>query len=174
MASMKCLLVAFALLLPTGIQGEQFALVHIGYADGDPQGDYLLVPGKDGLVSLSPIGRGMSDAKPEGIVAEIEKSYPQMAGMITSSVVEIDTAKLVASGMVRVFGRVENPGDQRASSLAENVAAATPTPFGSVKRVMLVRKQKRLVLDLGKKSHAEMTLEPGDIVFVPIKAFYGR
>jgi hypothetical protein len=69
---------------------------------------------------------------------------------------------------------VKNPGEQRAASLAENIAAATPTSFGSVKRVLVIRKQKRLILDLGNKIHAATILEPGDVVFVPIKVLYGR
>lgn len=172
--TMKSLVAALALCLSASLQGAQFVLVQIGYAGGGPQGDHMLKPDKDGLVSLSLIGKGMGKVKADGIVSEIEKSYPQLEGMVTTSVVEIDTAKLVASGKIQVSGQVKTPGEYPASSLAESVTAATPTPFGSVKRILVLRKQTRRVLDLGNKSHAATKLEPGDFVFVPVKDLYGR
>lgn len=170
---MEKLAVALALCLSASLQGGQWVLVHIDYAGGGPQGDHMLIPDKDGLVSLDPIAKGMSKVKSDGIASEIERSYPELAERVTVGAIEVDTAKLVASGKIQVAGQVKNQGAYPAATLAENVAAATPTPFGSVKRILVVRKEKRLVLDLGNKSHAAMKLEPGDVVFVPMKHVIG-
>lgn len=148
-------------------------LVHIDYAGGGPQGDHMLIPNKDGLVSLDPIAKGMFKVKPDGIAAEIERSYPELADRVTTGVIEVDTAKLVASGKIQVAGQVKNPGTYLAATLEENMATAIPTPFGSVKRILVLRMQRRLVLDLGDKSHAATKLEPGDVVFVPMKHVIG-
>ena len=171
---MKSLVAALIFCLPASLQAGHFVLVQIGYAGGGPQGDHMLIPDKDGLVSLSLIGKGMGKVKADGIISEIEKSHPQLAGLVTTSVVEIDTAKLVASGKIQVSGQVKAPGEYPASSLVESVAAATPTPFGSVKRILVLRKQTRQVLDLGNNSHAATKLEPGDFVFVPMKYLIGK
>ena len=170
---MKAVVVAIALCLAASLQGSPLVLVQIDYAGGGPQGDHMLIPDKEGLVSLDPIAKGMSKVKPDGIASEIERSYPELAGRITTGVIEVDTAKIVASGKIQIAGQVKNPGVYPAATLAEKMAAATPTPFGSVKRILVVRKQKRLVLDLGDKSHAATKLVPGDVVFVPMKHVIG-
>lgn len=170
---MKKLVVALALCLSASLQGGQWVLVHIDYAGGGPQGDHMLIPDKDGLVTLDPIAKGMPKVKPDGIASEIERSYPELAGRITTGVIEVDAAKLVASGKVQVAGQVKNLGTYLAATLEETMATAIPTPFGSVKRILVVRKQKRLVLDLGNEGHAATKLVPGDVVFVPMKHVIG-
>lgn len=133
----------------------------------------MLIPDKDGLVSLDPIAKGMSKVKSDGIASEIERSYPELADRITTGVIEVDTAKLVAAGKIQVTGQVKNPGAYLAATLEKSMATAIPTPFGSVKRILVVRKQKRLILDLGNEGHAATKLDPGDVVFVPMKHVIG-
>jgi hypothetical protein len=172
----KIVFVALALLLPSCLQGAQFVLVNIGYAGGGPQGDYLLVPGKNGLISLKSFGeqKELPDVKADGIVAALEDAYPRLRGMIKSRMIEIDTERLVAVGRIYVLGQLTNEGEQPAATLAESMSVAEPTAFGAVKRIQVIRKEKRFSRDLTNKVHATAKLEPGDIILVPMKRLIGR
>ena len=172
----KSIFVSLALCFPAYLQGAQLFLVHFEYAGPGPQGSYLLATGKDGLVPLGPIGDGkkLPSVKADGIVEALEKAYPGFAGWITAAEISVDTEKLTASGNVQVFGQVAKAGEQPAALLAESMEAAAPTAFGAVTRIQVIRKQKRLLYNLKNQAHAATKLEPGDIVFVPMKQVFGR
>ena len=159
------------------LQGAGLFLVDIGYAERTtPQGTYLVVQGKDGLVSLDSISdsKKLPAAKVEEIVPALEKAYPDLVGMISVREVYADAGRLAESGKVYVTGQVEHGGVQPAASLGTCIATAKATPFAAVTRIEVIRKEKLHVYDLRKKENADTKLEPGDIVLVPQKRIIGQ
>jgi small ligand-binding sensory domain FIST len=173
----KWLPMAFLGSLISCLQGGELVLVGIEYAErGGPQGTYMLVQGKDGLVSLAAIdaAKELPNIKVGDIVPTLEKEYSYLAGKITVIEIAADSGKLAATGKVHVMGQVKKEGDQPADSLASCIATAEPTEFGAVRRIQVVRKGNRLLFDLRNPTHAETKLESGDIVHVPMKMIIGR
>jgi len=168
---------ALGAVLTTCLQGGDFFLVNIGYAERPgPQGSYLLVKNEDGLVSSDPNSdlEKLPAVKVEGIVPALEEAYPYLEGLISVAEIEVDPGKLMAAGEIQVMGQVENAGKQPADTLSASIASAKPTAFGALTRIQVVRKQKSHVYDLKKQEHADAKLEPGDVVFVPMKKVIGR
>jgi protein involved in polysaccharide export with SLBB domain len=80
--------------------------------------------------------------------------------------------------IVTVGGQVRAPGPvefKKKLSLYEAIQAARgANEFGSMKRVKLLRDGKATVYDMSDDKQKLVTLEPGDIVEVPQKNFFGR
>ncbi|RYD61346.1 MAG: hypothetical protein EOP83_17235 [Verrucomicrobiaceae bacterium] len=146
--------------------------MNIGYSQGmGPDGSYLFAKDEKGIVIPDPQSdlKKFTGLKIQDIVPALEKAYPDLAGRAAAIEVDVEVEKLAAAGKVHVLGQVENSGDQPAAC----IASAKATPFGALSRVQVIRKQKHHTYDLKKKENADIKLEPGDVVLVPMKKVIG-
>jgi hypothetical protein len=58
--------------------------------------------------------------------------------------------------------------------LDDSQRTIAPTEFGAVRRIQVIRKGRNHLYDLSNEAHAETKLEPGDVVYIPIKKVTGR
>ena len=113
--------------------------------------------------------------KPEVLAAALEARYrgAQIFRSPTFQVVSDTEGAALDESVVHLGGQVGRPGPvkyQRGLSLWQAIqAGGGPTPFGTLKRVQLLRGGKQRQYDLTKLENMQITLEPNDSIEVPQK-----
>jgi len=113
--------------------------------------------------------------KPESLAAALEARYrsAQIYRNPTFQVVSDTEGAALDESVVHMGGQIGRAGPvkfQRGLTLWQAIqAAGGPSPFGTLKRVQLLRGGKQRQYDLTKLENMQITLEPNDSIEVPQK-----
>lgn len=137
---------------------------------------YVYMPLLEGGIKAS----GMSTS---ALARKIEQAY-KAAGMYKDPRIAIVSAQDDRDRqesqrlLVSIGGFVKSPGQRpfiQGMTLYQAVAAAGgETAFGSIRRVELLRKNRRTVYDLRRTDHMAVRVYPGDTINVPQKDWKGH
>ena len=116
---------------------------------------------------------------PQALAASIEAAY-RSAEIYTRPTIQVfaSTDETLQKLRVTVGGQVGNPGPVeyvRGLTIYDAVQAAKgATPFGSMKRVSLIRGSQRKEYDLTQTKFMNIQVEPNDTIMVPQKTMLGQ
>ena len=130
----------------------------------------------NGTINMPFIGQvTAAGLKPEVLAAAIESRYrsAQIYRNPTFQVVSDTEGAALDEAVVHMGGQIGRTGPvkfQRGITLWQAIqAAGGPTPFGTLKRVQLLRNGKQRQYDLTQLENKQITLEPNDSIEVPQK-----
>jgi protein involved in polysaccharide export with SLBB domain len=153
-----------------GVPSEEMALV---------SGTYTVSEG--GMISMPLLSGPIRAAglSPTSLARSIEAAYRAEKIYTTPTINVISsTDETLAELMVTVGGQVNSPGPVkyvRGLTLYNAVQAAKgATPFGSMKRVRLIRNGQSKEYNLNETKHMNILVEPNDTIQVPQKDFLGN
>jgi protein involved in polysaccharide export with SLBB domain len=177
--STTLVLLAFALCsLSAQIQsGRSVAIAVLGIPQeekGRIDGSYPVA--ENGTINMPFIGQvRAAGLKPEVLAAALEARYrsAQIYRNPTFQVVADVEGGALEEMVVHVGGSVQKPGPQkfnRGLTLWQAIqSAGGPTPFGTIKRVKLLRAGKQREYDLSELTNMQIPLQPNDSIEVPQK-----
>lgn len=152
----------------------------VGYTEGSfPQLDgFHFVDEKHG-VSLPHLGRFLTKGKTlNQLRADVREAFVKKS-KLNKDVIYLGLFKPPSLKGVLVFGQVKKSGElaikqEMTLGLALEKAGGA-TPFGSARRVQLLRNGKRYVYDLkNNKKHLGVVMQSKDILYIPQKRWVGR
>jgi len=130
----------------------------------------------NGTINMPFIGQvRAAGLKPEVLAAALEARYrgAQIYRNPTFQVVSDTEGAALDEAVVHMGGQIGRAGPvkfQRGLTLWQAIqAAGGPSPFGTLKRVQLLRGGKQRQYDLTKLENMQITLEPNDSIEVPQK-----
>lgn len=153
-----------------GVPSEEMARVNGTYTVSE--GGTIRMPLLEGSIRAA----GLS---PTSLAKNIEASYRAAKIYTTPAVNVIATnQEALEELVVTVGGKVQSPGPVRyfrGLTLYDAVQAAKgATPYGSMKRVTLIRGSQVKEYDLTNSKHMKIKLEPRDTIQVPQKNIFGN
>jgi polysaccharide export outer membrane protein len=141
---------------------------------GRIDGPYLVAD--NGNVNMPFVGQVRAvGLKPETLAAALEARYraAQIYRNPTFQVVADVEGSVLEENLVHLGGHVSKPGPvkyQRGLTLWQAIhAGGGPTPFGTLKRVKVLRGGKQRVYDVTLIEAQQISLEPNDTIEVPQK-----
>lgn len=152
--------------------------INIGGVPADEKGriDGNYRVADNGTINMPFIGQvNASGLKPEVLAATLEARYraAQIYSNPTFQVVSDAEGAALDESVVHIGGQIGAPGQVkhlRGLTLWQAIqGAGGPTPFGTLKRVKLIRSGKQREYDLTVLENMQITLEPNDSIEVPQK-----
>lgn len=181
MKSMLALLLAlFCVSLPVvgQIQPGHAVTITVNGVPAEEKGrvDGIYPVGENGTINMPFIGAvSAAGLRPEALASSLQARYKsaQIYRDPTFQVIATGAGGAVVEEVVHVGGQVTHTGPvkyTRGLTLYQAIqAAGGPTPFGSMKRVKLLRAGKQRQYDLTQLQFMQIPLEPNDTIEVPQK-----